>query len=320
MQPQMTGNRGQDPLLDLPAHPSAVAAKPGAHDDDAAFEGDTQVAVPGRSRFLTTRVWDWLFVLIFLVGGTILLEVAFEPAKRYIDVTDVSIQKPLDGELVPSYALGILALLSSIATFCVFEFPSLRGTGWMRIFSIFYLGFVEACGITLFATNVLKLIVGRPRPFFATLCKTWESNRGFVCKEGNPNIKDALSKIAGARKSFPSGHSSLSFACFVYLTLYMAHRLQITNPKTTCRAAKLGALSLPIMTAALVAASRLVDHHHFYADVLAGAVLGTGVAVAVWTARKKELEAARTRVQRQTASGEMHIAGEFPNQEGPGRV
>lgn len=317
MQPHMTGDRRQHQLLDLPAHPSAAATKESA---DATFDGESTASAPRRRRlFFTPRVWDWLFVLVVLGGGTILVGFAFEPAKRHIDLKDVNLNKPIVNELVPSYALAILAVLSSIATFCVFEFPALRTAGWMPIFSVFYLGFVEACGMTLFVTNILKLIVGRPRPFFARLCKDFASD-GLTCN-GN-GTKGVLSKISDARKSFPSGHSSLSFACFMYLTLYMAHKLHISHPGTTCRSAKFATLSIPLLVAALVSVSRLVDHHHFYADVLAGAVLGSGTAMAVWGTRKGEFEETRARVQEQTESDQISaVAGEFPSEgTGPGLV
>ena len=73
--------------------------------------------------------------------------------------------------------------------------------------------------------------------------------------------------------SFPSGHSASSFAAAVMLTL---------------RQKKWGWAALVL--AALIAFSRVFLFVHYPTDVLAGALLGTLFAFAVYTVHKMKLE------------------------------
>ena len=77
-------------------------------------------------------------------------------------------------------------------------------------------------------TDIIKLVVGRPRPDFAHRC--WPDSGGVAPPEafsggggaeelhcsGNPDI------ITEGRKSFPSGHSSFSFCSWGFVFLYLS--------------------------------------------------------------------------------------------------
>jgi len=130
-------------------------------------------------------------------------------------------------------------------------------------------------------TNVGKLTIGRLRPNFLSVCqpniqnlytsdlcrtKTYLiPNIDFKCMQPNPK------EVFDSRKSFPSGHSSLSFFSMVYLALFLSSVWQ-------CR--QLGKLlprtiQLTLITFALfVALSRVSDHKHHPTDVIAGSLIG----------------------------------------------
>lgn len=233
------------------------------------------------------RVADWLVVVSLFIAA-VALDRWISPRIHNIDLKDPRVQRPIVREIVPTYALGIMALLLPAATFCVSEFGLLRRPrAFFAAFGAFFLGLGEAGGFTLFFTGALKLAVGRPRPFFGTLCKAYKSGTFECLGDGNA---ETLKKIVDARKSFPSGHSSISFTCFVYLALYMAMRLKVSQPGTSFKTLKYLALSIPVAIAAFVSISRIIDNHHNFDDVVAGSCLGTGVAVAVWLGRYKEIE------------------------------
>lgn len=234
------------------------------------------------------RVADWL-VVVAVFAASIAMDRFISPRIYNIDLSDPRVRRPLLSEIVPTYALGIMALLLPAATFCVFEFGLLRRPrAFFAAFGAFFLGLGETSGFTLLFTGALKLAVGRPRPFFQTLCKAYEA--GSLTKCIGDGSAETAKKIIDARKSFPSGHSSISFTCFVYLALYMALRLKVSQPGTSFKTLKYLALSIPVGIAAFVAVSRILDNHHNYDDVVAGSCLGTGVAVAVWLGRYKEIQ------------------------------
>lgn len=130
-------------------------------------------------------------------------------------------------------------------------------------------------------TNVGKLTIGRLRPNFLSVCQPNVSNLytsdlcrtktylipniDFRCLQPNP--KDVLD----SRKSFPSGHSSLSFFSMVYLALFLGSVWQCrTLGKLLSRTIQLGLVTF----AFFVALSRVTDNKHHPTDVLAGSLIG----------------------------------------------
>merc|ERR1719410_3108195 len=74
-------------------------------------------------------------------------------------------------------------------------------------------------------TNVVKLCVGRPRPDFVFRC--WpdgEIPENAFDEPALPCNGNSAAIIEG-RKSFPSGHSSFSFATWGFVFLYLAGKL-----------------------------------------------------------------------------------------------
>lgn len=230
-----------------------------------------------------SRIADWVFVIVVLAGGTFLLDRFVPPRSFRVNLEDPRVNLRKMEEIVPTYALGILALLVPFTVFCVFEFGSLRRPKrFFGALNIFFLGLLESVGYTLILTNMLKLLIGRPRPYFKSVCESYTTPDGYLCT-GKANL------VNEARKSFPSGHSSTAFSCFLYLALYMAMRMRLTSPSTGFKSSKLLVASIPICIASFVAASRVLDNHHNYDDILAGTVLGSLIAIGVWTVRRQEI-------------------------------
>ena len=144
--------------------------------------------------------------------------------------------------------------------------------------------FVVGILLTMVLTDITKVVVGRLRPHFLSVCKpnfdllncTDEFGyqvhvTDFDCTGNDDHV------IHDAHLSFPSGHASSSTYSFVFLALYLAGVRAFYHRS----ALKLLLMFLSFSLALLTSLSRLSDHRHHPTDVLAGMALGTGVAVAV---------------------------------------
>lgn len=133
-------------------------------------------------------------------------------------------------------------------------------------------------------TFLPKVIIGRLRPHFLSLCKPKQdpfvicSRVGakkflvpgvdFECATPNADLIDA-------RRSFPSGHASSTFYAMLFLVFYV-HKFW-TKRELTLLTGLFQAIFFGI--AMMTAMSRVSDNMHHFTDVIAGAVLGLFVAI-----------------------------------------
>ncbi|KAG5051240.1 hypothetical protein JHK87_003438 [Glycine soja] len=75
-------------------------------------------------------------------------------------------------------------------------------------------------------------------------------------------------------KSFPSGHTSWSFAGLGFLSLYLSGKIKAFDRKG--HVAKLCIVFMPLLFASLIGISRVDDYWHHWQDVFAGGLLGWG--------------------------------------------
>jgi diacylglycerol diphosphate phosphatase/phosphatidate phosphatase len=128
--------------------------------------------------------------------------------------------------------------------------------------------------VTAVITDAIKDGVGRPRPDFFWRCfpdgkDVYDSLGNVVCHGDKAVIKEG-------HKSFPSGHTSWSFAGLGFLSLYLSGKIKVFD--RTGHVAKLCIVFLPLLVASLVAVSRVDDYWHHWQDVFAGGLLGLTVA------------------------------------------
>ncbi|KAI0273546.1 PAP2-domain-containing protein [Gloeopeniophorella convolvens] len=209
---------------------------------------------------------------------TITLAVAFflldkvSGFKREFSVTDTSLRHPFAvHERVPDWALYIIAVVAPLALQWAINLLTVRSL-WDAHSSS--LGVILGLTLAGAFTQVVKITVGRPRPDLLDRCHpalgTVDPPFGLssvaIC---NPTSQHMIND---GFRSFPSGHSSLSFAGLTFLSLYTAGKLHLFDSRG--HAPKAWISVLPLFGASLVAISRTMDYRHHWQDVTAGSILG----------------------------------------------
>jgi len=181
---------------------------------------------------------------------------------------------PETGETVSSvlmFALGIavpLVLQIGLA-FCVKKTRAERLGLIQKIICVYAM----AIGLTHSITNLSKLYVGYLRPIFFEMCQPdgdYQECTGEHSSEG--------------RKSFPSGHASLSTCGLLLFSLFLedsfgktAYRKSRTKPHKFVRIVSVLCYT-PMLLAFFIFLSRVHDNYHHPADVIGGALLGGSIA------------------------------------------
>jgi len=145
---------------------------------------------------------------------------------------------------------------------------------------------------TLSFTEVIKSIASELRPDFAYRCLGLDAqisevnaNEVFHSDEDCVARAQALGRssfgLRDGRRSFPSGHSSISAVSSVFVSLYITFASSIFSTENIHGLGRWRSLLtqlsslLPMFIALGVVVSRLVDNRHHPADVTAGFVLGS---------------------------------------------
>ncbi|QDZ24899.1 type 2 phosphatidic acid phosphatase [Chloropicon primus] len=219
---------------------------------------------------------DWLFVLLL-----IFVSIVADPSpafEKYItegELASGTYSYPLRPNSFPSWALLPACILFPCLVIVMCMKSIKRTTGRQLHHAL--LGLFMSLGFTNCLTCFLKLMIGRPRPDFLARCFDNNvpdpipfSSPGYPACTGDPAV------VAEGRRSFPSGHSSLSFGSQWYLTLFLINFLDAFDEEG--HPWKLFVASLPSCGALFVAASRVSDYWHHTTDVLAGSLLGILIA------------------------------------------
>jgi len=144
------------------------------------------------------------------------------------------------------------------------------------------LGLGLSVGAAFTITGALKNAIGKPRPDLMSRCiadptklaavlqSTYTLATIDICTQTDNYI------LQDGFKSFPSGHSSVSFAGLFYLSIYIAGKLHVLDAKGEVWRTFL--VMVPALGAALITGTRIMDARHHPFDVISGALLGILVA------------------------------------------
>ncbi|TKY64819.1 Lipid phosphate phosphatase 3 [Spatholobus suberectus] len=216
-----------------------------------------------------THKHDWL-ILLLLVLITISLNIV-HPFHRFVGkdmMTDL--KYPLKSNTVPVWAIPIYAVLLPILIVLVIYIRR------RDVYDLHHavLGLLFSILVTAVITEAIKNAVGRPRPDFFWRC--FPDGKDVYDKWGDVVCHGDKKVIKEGYKSFPSGHTSWSFAALGFLSLYLSGKIKVFDRRG--HVAKLCIVFLPLLFASLVGISRVDDYWHHWQDVFAGGLLGLTVA------------------------------------------
>ncbi|KAH9001351.1 PAP2-domain-containing protein [Lactarius akahatsu] len=223
-----------------------------------------------RTKLLISYAPDWILTIALSVAFYLLDKV--DGFKREFSVSDTSLRHPYAiHERVPNTSLYVIAFVAPLVLQWVINLLTTRSL-WDAHNSA--LGLVLSLSLAGAFTQVVKVTVGRPRPDIIDRCQPnagtvdppFGLSSAAICHQSDRHI------LNDGFRSFPSGHSSLSFAGLTFLSLYIAGKLLLFDSRG--HAPKVWLSVLPLFGAALVAVSRTMDYRHHWQDVVAGSCLG----------------------------------------------
>ncbi|KXZ50715.1 hypothetical protein GPECTOR_15g399 [Gonium pectorale] len=212
----------------------------------------------------------------------LILALALEKAKpRHVYVLKETLYEhsyPHKENTVPSWSVPVYSLLGPLVLFVSYHLVRpWRLPRWeaMRL----VVGLCLAYFLTGAITNCLKLPVGRPRPNFVRVC--WPNGTMVFEQEDqwggypvcDPSVGDG--DLEEIRKSWPSGHSSLSAAGLGYASWFALGQFRsFSHSASEGRQWGFLLALLPSFGAVAVAVTRVLDYWHFPSDALTGLAIG----------------------------------------------
>ncbi|KAI5063114.1 hypothetical protein GOP47_0021661 [Adiantum capillus-veneris] len=222
-------------------------------------------------KLLRFHLRDWVALLTLAIVDLV-LNIIY-PFNRFVGETMVGdLMYPLQPSTVPLPVVPVIAIVIPLIIFVAFFLYSKDITDIHHA----TLGLLFSVLITGVLTDAIKDATGRPRPDFFWRCfpdgiAVYNNSTGnVICHGENSVVKEGY-------KSFPSGHTSWSFAGLGFLSLYLAGKLQLFNGRG--HVAKVAVVFTPLLAATLVGLSRVDDYWHHWQDVFAGAFVGLGMAI-----------------------------------------
>ncbi|KAK0544171.1 hypothetical protein OC846_003381 [Tilletia horrida] len=236
-------------------------------------------ARPGM-RIVASYAIDWIATI--LLAGLLAIINSVYGYRRQFSLTDTSIQHTYsEHERVPTWLLAVCAFVIPAGIIAAVGL-GVRKSLWD--FHSGFLGLVLTNALTLTITTLVKVSVGRPRPDLIDRCQPMagahDATPYGLSTQAICTIDLSSHVLRDGFRSFPSGHASTSFAGLTFLSLYLAGKIHLFDS----RGHALGAwvVILPLVGATLIAVSRSMDYRHHASDLIAGALLGFWISVAIY--------------------------------------
>ncbi|KAK0459589.1 phosphatidic acid phosphatase type 2/haloperoxidase [Desarmillaria tabescens] len=280
--------------LSDPAHEQASNMRPFFTKPTDAAQARPKMSAARRRKIIFSYAPDWILTIVLavilffgqsgwlpkavLIGGHV--SSSYVGVLRVLITLGVAIDS-FDAnsyalhERVPNIALYFICFVAPLLIQPVVNLFTIRS--WWDLHNG-TLGLILGLALTGSITQFSKITVGRPRPDIVDRCQplagavdpTFGLSNYTICQQQDNSI------LRDGFRSFPSGHSSLSFAGLGFLAFYLAGKLHLFDKRG--HAGKAWLSLSPFAAAALVAISRTMDYRHHWHDVLIGSLLGTVLA------------------------------------------
>ncbi|PFH60119.1 hypothetical protein XA68_11447 [Ophiocordyceps unilateralis] len=250
-------------------------------------QGRASTPAGSRSMSRLARVWktthapDYTGLFLLLIGWLSLASLV-TPFHRMFFINDLAISFPhAEHERVSVPLVLVCAFLLPLAVFICYGLAFRPSAAKQEAI---YLSFAVAAVLTGFLTDVVKNAVGRPRPDLLARCRPASGTKpNHLVTIDVCTAPDGHTLHDGWR-SFPSGHSSFSFAGLGFLSLFLAGQLHLFGAAGSRDLSRALLCLLPLIGATLIAISRCEDYRHDVYDVCCGSALG--MSVAYWSYRR----------------------------------
>ena len=194
------------------------------------------------------------------------------------------------GEMVPTVWIHRLIGAGAVFVAGMEAVEWNRGQGSMQRLHDSFVGYAETVALTAAVTETFKPAVGRLRPDFGDRARRYHCSTdgvlgadercdGYRDRPLADDPMEAQELLEDGRRSFISGHASHSFNLLGYTALLVGGNYVWGDEATPrSRSAGFAAQSAMMAGATYIAASRVADGRHHRADVLAGSLVGLGIA------------------------------------------
>lgn len=240
----------------------------------------------------STPAWAWdLLGMVFLSLLGVYLEFQAPFERHLVPETLWRYSYPHGPQSVPTWTLPFLGIFIPLAIILLVARTHGNALETRRAAA----GLCLAVALGFAVTNFIKNGVGAFRPDFVARC--WPDGEITWASHGVPDCRPTRPRdVMEGRKSFPSGHASMSFSGLSYASAYAAARLGVfsrrraRDPKSAS-AWRAAAAWAPLALAAAVSISRTQDYWHHLEDVAWGGIIGISCAGVAWAQKRPVSEA-----------------------------
>ncbi|XP_041984692.1 phospholipid phosphatase 2-like isoform X2 [Aricia agestis] len=226
-------------------------------------------------------------ILLLVAAICILLEVGALPSRRSgFRCNDVDLSFPHMGD---SISISLIAAITVIVPFLImwtvetilhrddeYTLKKSKLYASARLAGIIYRDYIYGAIVNLTVLEVVKCVVGSPRPSFFDLCqpdaaKTCNGSE-YITRYTCTSTRYSRYLQIDSTRSFPSAHASLAVYCGLFLAWYLQRRAFSWHNRSSLAVPLLQILC--IIYAVVCPLTRITDHRHHWWDVLAGSLMG----------------------------------------------